>query len=270
MKLGAVVSVLNQHTPPSLSEDWDNTGLLVEPCKKLEVSKILLTNDLTEIVTSEAIQSKAQLVIAYHPPIFSPIKRITQSSAKERILLDCIRHDIAIYSPHSSLDNIQGGLGDWMVTAFNGVGGTHEVSILKPNPLKDTIGAGRRVTFSQKVPLDKCVELIKSFLGLKEVRLALPDLKEGVTQHVIGSVCMCPGSGASVLRGTSGDLYWTGELSHHDVLDAISKGKSVVLCEHSNTERGYLFLYRDALLEMLERKVEIIISKTDKEPLSIV
>ena len=270
MKLGAVTAVLNQHTPPSLSEEWDNTGLLLEPCKKMEVTRILLTNDLTENVTREAVETKSQLVIAYHPPIFRPFKRLTQSSAKERILLDCIRHDIAVYSPHSALDIINGGVGDWMLTAFNGVGGDHVVSILKPLPCNDTLGAGRRVGFSEKVPLDKCLEVIKTFLGLKEVRLATPDIAEGVPHHPIGSVCVCPGSGASVLRGTSGDLYWTGELSHHDVLDAVSKGKCVVLCEHSNTERGYLSVYRETLLDALERKVEIIISKTDKEPLSIV
>ena len=270
MKLGAVVSVLNQHTPPSLAEEWDNTGLLLEPCKKTEVRRILLTNDLTEAVTREAVQASVQLVIAYHPPIFSPVRRLTQSSAKERILLECIRHDVAVYSPHTSLDSIQGGVGDWMLTAFGGVGGVSEVSVLKPHPSTPGVGAGRRVSFGEKVPLDKCIEIIKTFLGLKEVRVATPELKEGVSEHTIGSVCMCPGSGSTVLRGTSGDLYWTGEMSHHDVLDAISKGRCVVLCEHSNTERGYFSSYRDSLFEMLERKVEVVISQTDKEPLSIV
>ena len=270
MKLGTVVSALNQHTPPSLAEEWDNTGLLVEPCKKTEVHRIMLTNDLTEAVTREAVQASVQLVIAYHPPIFSPLRRLTQSSAKERILLECIRHDMAVYSPHTSLDSIQGGVGDWMLTAFSGVGGATEVSVLKPHPSNAGVGAGRRLSFSEKIPLDKCIEIIKAFLGLKGVRVATPELNEGATQHAIGSVCVCPGSGASVLRGTSGDLYWTGEMSHHDVLDAVSKGRSVVLCEHSNTERGYLTSYRDSLLEMLERKVEVIISQTDREPLSII
>ena len=270
MKLGAVVSVLNQHTPPSLAQEWDNTGLLVEPCRKLEVHKILLTNDLTEAVTREAVQIGVQLIIAYHPPIFSPMRRLTQSSAKERILLECIRHDMAVYSPHTSLDSIQGGVGDWMLTAFNGVGGVSEVSILKPDPSNPGVGAGRRVSFSEKLPLEKCIQIIKAFLGLERLRVATPELTEGVPQHAIGSVCACPGSGSTVLRGTSGDLYWTGEMSHHDVLEAVSRGKCVVLCEHSNTERGYFSSYRDSLLQMLEGKIEVVTSQTDREPLSFV
>ena len=81
---------------------------------------------------------------------------------------------------------------------------------------------------------------------------------------------MCAGSGSSVLRHVSADLYVTGEMSHHEVLDAVHNGHSVILCDHSNTERGYLTVLREKLLQIFDGRIEILISKQDKDPLDIV
>lgn len=89
--------------------------------------------------------------------------------------------------------------------------------------------------------------------------------------EIIKSIAVCAGSGSSVLRGVKADLYITGEMSHHEVLSAIHNGSSVILCEHSNTERGYLSLLRDQLLTSLhEYSVDVCVSKTDSDPLRIV
>ena len=82
LSLNSIVSELNRLAPLSLAESWDNVGLLVEPSTHKVVSKILLTNDLTERVMEEAIASSTDLIYSYHPPIFAPLKRITSSSWK--------------------------------------------------------------------------------------------------------------------------------------------------------------------------------------------
>lgn len=61
-----------------------------------------------------------------------------------------------------------------------------------------------------------------------------------------------------------------GEMSHHDVLDAASKGINVILCEHSNTERGFLSDLQEMLGAHLENKINIILSETDRDPLCVV
>lgn len=61
-----------------------------------------------------------------------------------------------------------------------------------------------------------------------------------------------------------------GEMSHHDVLNAVSQGVNVILCEHSNTERGFLSDLRDMLHVHLEGKINIILSETDRDPLHVV
>lgn len=74
--LKTVVKKMDDFAPRSLAESWDNVGLLVEPTSPIHVKNILLTNDLTEDVMEEALNVKANLIVAYHPPIFSAIKLI--------------------------------------------------------------------------------------------------------------------------------------------------------------------------------------------------
>ena len=83
-------------------------------------------------------------------------------------------------------------------------------------------------------------------------------------------MAVCAGSGSSVLRGIKADLWLTGEMSHHEVLDATHRGSTVVLCDHSNTERGYLEQLQHVLTERLENKVQVIVSSADRDPLEVV
>ena len=88
---------------------------------------------------------------------------------------------------------------------------------------------------------------------------------------MIKTIAVCAGSGGSLLQKHKADLWITGELSHHEVLDAVHSGTSVVLCEHSNSERGFLRdIYRDKLLSLLENQVEVEVSEKDKDPLDVV
>ena len=74
------------------------------------VKKIFVTNDLTEGTLDEAIKKHANLIISYHPAVFNPLKRLTQSEWKQRSIVKCIEHKIAVYSPHTVWDAIEGGI----------------------------------------------------------------------------------------------------------------------------------------------------------------
>lgn len=80
--LSEVVSTLKKMAPLSLAESWDNVGLLVEPDVRKSVSRVFLTNDLTEDVLEEAVSVDANLIVSYHPPVFAPFKRITSDAWK--------------------------------------------------------------------------------------------------------------------------------------------------------------------------------------------
>ncbi|XP_072473328.1 NIF3-like protein 1 [Notamacropus eugenii] len=135
-------------------------------------------------------------------------------------------------------------------------------------PLLLNTGMGRLCTLAEPVSLATTIERIKGHLKLPHVRLALGVGKTLESQVKV--VALCAGSGSSVLQGVEADLYLTGEMSHHDVLDAAAQGINVILCEHSNTERGFLSELQDTLAAHLENKVNIILSETDRDPLQVV
>lgn len=75
--LQKIVSSLRKIADMSLAASWDNVGLLIEPTESKMISCILLTNDLTEDVMDEAVKLKSNLIVTYHPLIFTPLKSIT-------------------------------------------------------------------------------------------------------------------------------------------------------------------------------------------------
>lgn len=104
MQLKKIISALEEMAPSAYAEDFDNVGLLVGN-PDLEVSGILISHDALENVIDEAIEKKCNLVVCFHPIIFSGMKKITGKNYVERAVVKAIRNDVAIYAVHTSLDN---------------------------------------------------------------------------------------------------------------------------------------------------------------------
>lgn len=67
-------------------------------------------------------------------------------------------------------------------------------------------------------------------------------------------------------------MWLTGELSHHDCIAAAAEGTSVIVTNHSNTERGYLPLLQRRLAAALgpDATVDVCVSSIDADPLVVV
>ncbi|CAK1552117.1 unnamed protein product [Leptosia nina] len=264
VKLNDVLSALEKFAPKSLSETWDNTGLLLEPYTPRDIKKILLTNDLTEDVALEADNHGCEMIISYHPPIFAPLKSVKQSAWKERIVSLLLEKRISLYSPHTSWDCVKGGVNDWLVSAF---------PVLESNPITPredpNTGVGRLLRLEKGISITDAVTRVKKITGLQYVRLALGKNKV-MDENSVQTVALCAGSGASVLKNVTADLYLTGEMLHHDVLDAAQNGISVILTNHSDSERGFLKEFSTYLQNQLHNNVEVLVSARDKDPLTTV
>ncbi len=111
-RVSDVCSALETIAPLRLAQKWDNVGLLAGDANAT-VSKALLCIDLTPEVAAEAIKTGADFVMAYHPPIFKPVARLTaQSGGPEAAIFRCIANGIAVYSTHTALDAADGGTND--------------------------------------------------------------------------------------------------------------------------------------------------------------
>lgn len=272
--LALVLWQLESIAPLQLAEEWDNVGLLVEPARRKTVGRILLTIDLTEPVLAEAVKRKVDLVVAYHPPVFHPFKRLTQQEPTERVLLAAIAAGIAIYSPHTALDAAPGGVNDWLA---DGLGAGLKRSLVLPRrplemdeesaELQPVIGQGRELILKKPASLATLVKRIKRHLGLSRVRVAAAE--RHALGEPIGTVALCAGAGGSVLGGCGADLLLTGEMGHHHVLAEVAGKSSVVLCDHTNTERGFLPVLAKRLEQGLSGAVSATVSAVDADPLVI-
>jgi dinuclear metal center YbgI/SA1388 family protein len=257
MKLQTVIQTLEKIAPLTLAEEWDNVGLMINPLRARKVRNILLTIDLTETVADEAIALKTDLIIAYHPILFSPINRLDAANAYDRTLMKLVQKNIAVYSPHTALDAVIGGVNDWLA---DGVG-DGEVSVLQPLELSEA-GQGRLVELKKPIKLKTLTRRIKSYLGLENLRTASP-----AEEKSIQTVALCAGAGTDAFKGVLADCFLTGEMSHHNILALTQSGSHVILCEHTNTERGYLPRFSKILKKALGNGVDIAVSEIDSDPI---
>lgn len=109
MTIQEVIQSLEEIAPLHYAEDFDNVGLLVGN-SQFQVSNVLVTLDTTEEVVQEAIEKECNLIVSFHPIIFSGLKKLTGKTYVERAVLKAIQNDIAIYAIHTALDNSQVGV----------------------------------------------------------------------------------------------------------------------------------------------------------------
>ncbi|WP_440895865.1 Nif3-like dinuclear metal center hexameric protein [Amphibacillus sp. Q70] len=109
--VGKVIDILEEWVPKKLASDWDNVGLQIGNLS-MPVNKVMTTLDVTEEVVEEAIETKANLIISHHPLLFKPLKQINLNQPIGKIINLLIKHDISVYSAHTNLDIVTGGVND--------------------------------------------------------------------------------------------------------------------------------------------------------------
>ena len=109
MKIKTILAVLEEMAPLAYAESFDNVGLLVgnqnETC-----TGVLVCHDALETVIDEAVAKNCNLVVCFHPILFSGLKKITGKNYVEHSIIKAIKNDIAIYAVHTALDNHQNGV----------------------------------------------------------------------------------------------------------------------------------------------------------------
>jgi len=265
VKVEAVVAALETLAPPHLAEPWDNVGLLVGS-RTAEVRRVLLTIDLTEEVVEEAIAREAQMVVAYHPPLFEPLRRLTDARPGERLILAAARANLAVHAPHTALDAAPGGVNDWLAQGL-GPGSSAPLGPA-PAPGEAPRAPGRLRTLAHPATLAELAARLRAHLGTARPLLAAtPFGADSKASHAV--IGLCAGAGGALLApalGAGASLFLTGEMRHHDVLAARAAGCAVLLAGHTNTERGYLPVLARRLGEALAG-LEILRAERDRDPL---
>ncbi len=281
----AFFAALEALSPTRLAEPWDNVGLLVEsPSMVPQVAAALVTIDLTDAVLSEAAQLGVDVIVAYHPPIFSGLKRITSATPTGRRLQWLLQGMVSVWSPHTALDAVPGGMNDWLASGLGELAASAPLQPCGAAPDQADTGLGRAVTLREGATLATLVRRLKAHLGLPHLRVATAgdpgpyadDTPVAVRDEadVITRVVVCPGAGGSLFdplpppHAGGPELYVTGEWGHHHVLAKAAEGARVILTDHSNTERGFLPTYAQWIRDAAPG-VQVHVSQVDTDPLSV-
>jgi dinuclear metal center YbgI/SA1388 family protein len=113
MKVSDIITAIELFAPPQLAEDWDNGGLLTgEPGS--DCSGVLCTLDVTLQVIREAKEKGCNLVVSHHPVIFKGLKKVNGGGNTERIIIEAVKNDIALYAAHTALDTVLEGVSGGM------------------------------------------------------------------------------------------------------------------------------------------------------------
>ncbi|MBL9080144.1 MAG: Nif3-like dinuclear metal center hexameric protein [Planctomycetes bacterium] len=255
--LDEVLDILHEIAPLELAAEWDNTGLLLQPnVRPRRVRRVLLAIDLQDATVQEARRVRADLVVAYHPPIFQPLRRLRTDDGKQRALLAAAAAGVAVYSPHTALDAAPSGLADWLAEAV--LGGDPPAEL---RPCGDG-DFGRVVRFERPLPFATLLQRLKRRFSVRHLQVAAP----AKPRRAVRSVGVAAGAGGSVLRGCGADVLVTGEMSHHDALAAVAAGATVVTAGHANTERGFLAVLRKRLAAAFAGDLDVLVAKSERDP----
>jgi len=224
-----VYAKLNEIAPVAMKMDFDNVGLLVGR-REREVSRVLVALDITEDVLDEAIALGAELIVAHHPLIFTPLRAVTDEDPTGRMVLRLARHDMAAICMHTNLDAAQGGVNDELAHAV----GLSETEIVMPLGELDGVpyGLGRVGNLPAPLSMADFLEQVKA--GVKTRGLRYVDGGRAVSR-----VAVMGGSGSDGLQlavRAGCDTYVVGEAKYSAFLEARSLGVNLIEADHFCTE----------------------------------
>ncbi|MBL4848468.1 MAG: Nif3-like dinuclear metal center hexameric protein [Planctomycetes bacterium] len=114
--LERVLSAVREQCPPRYALDGDKTGLQVGRTDR-RIDRVLTTLDLTLEVAEEARDLGAGLIVSHHAVIFRSLRHLRTDDFKVKILEVLLKHEIAVYVPHTAMDVVAGGMNDALAAA---------------------------------------------------------------------------------------------------------------------------------------------------------
>ena len=202
---------LNSIAPFETQEDWDNSGMLVGDMDA-EVKKVAVVLDITHEEIKKAKAIGADLIISHHPVIFNPIKSVTKGS----VPYELVASSINALCCHTPLDIADGGTNDSLAKLL-GINVTRaDDPILRLGTVEPTTA-------------ENLAGKIAKTLNTK-VRYADAGRK-------IEKIAICTGAGYSLIEAAGEiDAFITGDASHHNFLDCIQAGITLIAAGHYETE----------------------------------
>ncbi len=259
MLLEKLISQFETLWPDADKEDWDKPGLMIGSPSQ-EVTKVLLTVDVTGEVLSEAVELGCQLVVSHHPMFLRGAFEFSELGFKGANSAFAIRNNLAVFAAHTNADFQVDGVTQSLAKAL----GLENLSPL--------VVANGHVVLGQ---MPKALTLLDF---ARSVAKRIPAVAQGVKvsgdpERLISKVAVLAGAGDGYLTAVAesdADLYITSDLRHHPAQDfaeqaKLTSGPALMDISHWASEWVWLESAK-AQLEKLNSQVEFVVSEINTDP----
>lgn len=241
MECREIIKIIEKICPLSAACPWDNPGLIVGDLDA-EIHGIVVALDATDEVIDAVIAQKANLLITHHPLIFGKINKVNTQDTVGKRLIKLIRNGINCYAVHTNFDvKVMAGLSASML-------GLEAPEVLEVTGVADGVEEGiGRISDVYESTVQTWINKLKASFELENV------IVYGATDKIVKRVAISPGSGKGMAEhalAKRADLLITGDIGHHDGIDAVEAGLTVVDAGHYGLE--YIFI--DYMAKYLERE----------------
>lgn len=257
MRCSEVIRQLEQLAPREYACEWDNPGLLAGRMGK-EVKKALLALDATDEVVEQAVREKADLLLTHHPLIFKPLKKVNDQDFISRRILKLIQADISYYAMHTNFDIAPGCMADLAA----GILGINSESPLEKTGESEgiAVGIGKVGALAEPLTLSELGRLVKERFGLPFVTV----YGLGQLDGLISRVAVSPGSGSSMIAhglAVGAQVLVTGDIGHHEGIDAVANGMAVIDGGHYGLEHIFMEFMKQYLTKQFGKELDILLAE---------
>lgn len=247
-----IYDVIDRAAPFASALSFDNSGLLVGD-QATEVTRALIALDITPAVVEEAASINANLIISHHPVIFPPLRALNSQGVPYLLA----RAGIAAICCHTNLD----------ISPVCGVNVALAGRLgLKSIRQEDVFGE-ECILFSGETEMELSSE---AFANLVKGKLGLPGLRYIPGARPVRRVFLCSGAGGGFVNFAAcrgADAYITGEMKHHEALEAAATGVTCAVAGHYETEA----VFAEFLAAYLKKRLpgaSFLVSRAQRSPFS--
>ncbi|MGB0892543.1 MAG: Nif3-like dinuclear metal center hexameric protein, partial [Flavobacteriaceae bacterium] len=236
-----ITNYIEELAPLSNAENFDNVGLLIGNYNT-KVTGVLVTLDTLEETVDEAITKGCNLIVSFHPIIFSGLKKINGNNYVERVVLKAIQNNIAIYATHTALDNVDNGVSAKMGAVL----GLKNMQILIPKKDNNSIGMGMIGELTSTMDENEFLQFVKTTFKTDCVR------HSETLDKPIKKVAVLGGSGSFAISNAidaNADAYISADFKYHEFFKA---EKSILLADVGHYESEQFT--KNLLVEYLTKK----------------
>jgi dinuclear metal center YbgI/SA1388 family protein len=230
--LNDVLAYLKDLAPEDTALPDDPVGLLIGSASRREITCAGVCLDATPAAVETAVSAGAELVVAHHPLIYRPLKRIDwENDPIGRAVAALVKADAALYAMHTNWDRATVGTNAVLAAKLN-------LEAVRPLATEGEIALPRIGRLPTPLTLEAFASLVETRLGCGGTS-RLRYTQETTTDRIINTVAVCGGAGAflaaDILRAGA-DAYVTSDVRHHEFIDAAGRGLALFDAGHYATE----------------------------------